>query len=283
MCAHTYADDASFDGTHHWYEITCDHKHLEVEKIAHTDEVGNDGFCEVCQKQFCNHPEATTLTGDKDGHWYAPTCTHTVEITKAPHVDTKDNNGICDDCNYQFCNHTYSDVHSFDANDHWFAPSCGHDVDPIGKENHTDIDGNGVCEVCNNEFCSHDPADTYTYDGKYHWKEAACGHAVPVYEKAEHVDGNSDNVCDACGRSMICEHTFDENVIMKDETHHWYAPNCGHDITDIPEYKVPHADTDDDLHCDFCGGYYEDPNNNGGDINEDEAVETPPHVLTPAV
>ena len=283
MCAHEYAKDASFDGTHHWYEIICEHKNLPITKEAHVDEVGNDGLCEVCEKQFCNHDVADVLSKDKDGHWYAPICTHDVTIVKTPHTVENDdkNDGICDDCGYQFCDHWYKTVHSSDPNYHWYDSDCGHDV-VSGKEEHLDEDGDGVCETCLKEFCNHAPAETYTYDGKYHWKVAACGHDVPVYEKALHYDDDENGFCDACERSMTCEHTFDKDNLFNDETHHWYAPTCGHDIEDIPEHKTLHTDTDDNLACDFCGGYYEDPNNAGGSIDKDDAIETPPHIISPS-
>lgn len=44
---HVYAETPSFDGTYHWYEVTCGHLDQATEKQPHVYD--EDGICQVCE------------------------------------------------------------------------------------------------------------------------------------------------------------------------------------------------------------------------------------------
>ena len=79
---------------------------------------------------------------------------------------------------------------------------------------------------------------------------------------------------------MICEHTYDESEWHSNETHHWYAPTCGHDEDDTKGSYTKHTDIDGNLKCDVCESFYDDPNPSIPD-SSDDPIQLPSHVITP--
>ena len=104
----------------------------------------------------------------------------------------------------------------------------------------------------------HTFATDWTKDETHHWHEATCGHTEEVSEKSEHnfenwkvtkeateeEEGSKEQTCIVCGytateviENLAHTHKFAEEW-TKDETHHWHAATCGHDVTGS---KVAHS------------------------------------------
>ena len=98
----------------------------------------------------------------------------------------------------------------------------------------------------------HEFSDSWSKDATYHWHAATCEHTTEVSGKAEHTFGNwtttkeateeaegsKERSCSVCGytateaiEKLAHTHKFATDW-TKDETHHWYAATCGHDVTD---------------------------------------------------
>ena len=147
--------------------------------------------------------------------------------------------------------HSYSQEWTSDGTGHWHASTCGHDV-TSGFAAHTDADGDFVCDVCGYVIHTHTYETVWSSDAQNHWYAATCGHDV-VSGKAAHSDGDGDGKCDACGYIMAeapeHTHTF-ESGWTSDETGHWHAATCDHDVTSD---FAAHTDSDGDFVCDICG------------------------------
>ena len=99
--------------------------------------------------------------------------------------------------------HTYSEAWTSDANGHWHAATCEHTTEVSGKAEHTFGD----------------------------WKV--------TQEPTEEAEGSREKSC------TVCEYTVPEVIEKlahthkfatdwtKDETHHWYASTCGHEVTEV--------------------------------------------------
>ena len=98
----------------------------------------------------------------------------------------------------------------------------------------------------------HTFSDAWSKDATYHWHAATCEHTTEVSGKAKHTfsewqvtkeateeeEGNKERSCTVCGytvteaiEKLAHTHKFATDW-TKDETHHWYAATCGHDVTD---------------------------------------------------
>ncbi|MBD5131154.1 MAG: leucine-rich repeat domain-containing protein [Clostridiales bacterium] len=125
--------------------------------------------------------------------------------------------------------HTFSDKWSSDSVEHWRDSNCGHAE--ITDEGTHDFDEYGNCSVCG--YRKPHTEHTLKY---YEYKSADC--TAAGYE--EHYE------CTECGRYFSDEdgvhpisfdsvlikatgHSFD-NKLSHDETHHYYAAQCGHDL-----------------------------------------------------
>ena len=259
ICKHPQSENVyASDETHHWLEFTeCEHEVPAELKTLHTDcDENNDGICDVCLYQFCQHPQSEDeYDFDATHHWLKLTeCTHVVpESFKSLH-DDEDNDGVCTVCG-QYCEHSFDTENwSYDENDHYHAASCGHTIAPIDVENHVDTaDNNGICDVCQYVLCTHTWAegDDWSSDESGHWHRVTCGHSIDAIDFAAHVDkvGN-DGVCDIC-KYQICNHTYDtENGYATDKNYHWYPITCGHALPDSA--KQHHDDPDGDGYCTTC-------------------------------
>lgn len=103
----------------------------------------------------------------------------------------------------------------------------------------------------------HTYASTYSYDANGHWIETTCeDHEVEKYNLALHIDSNNDGICDTCSydEHSGAGHTY-ADVLSKDETNHWYAPTCGHDVAG--KDVEAHVDANNDKVCDVAGCGYD--------------------------
>ena len=98
--------------------------------------------------------------------------------------------------------HTYSEAWTSDANGHWHAATCEHTTEVSGKAEHTFGDWKVTQEP------------TEEAEGT---KERSC--TVCEYKVTEVID------------KLAHTHKFATDW-TKNETHHWYAATCGHDVTD---------------------------------------------------
>ena len=98
----------------------------------------------------------------------------------------------------------------------------------------------------------HTFAEDWTSDATHHWHAATCEHTEEISEKAVHnfenwkvtkvpteeAEGTRESTCTVCGyktteviENLAHTHKFATDW-TKDETNHWYASTCGHDVTD---------------------------------------------------
>ena len=105
---------------------------------------------------------------------------------------------------------------------------------------------------CSQEVHEHTFASEWTSDETNHWHTATCGHTTEVSGKAEHTfgewtttkeateeaAGSKKRTCTVCGytateviEKLAHTHTF-ASEWTKDESNHWHASTCGHDVTD---------------------------------------------------
>ncbi|MBQ9780978.1 MAG: hypothetical protein IJW00_08545 [Clostridia bacterium] len=251
---HTFATEWSMDENGHWYAANCGHE-MQANVATHTDD-DNDGVCDICGWDGDHeHVFAEEWSHDETNHWYAATCRHAVKKDEAPHADTN-NDGVCDGCAWNYDHeHTYAKEWSHDNDNHFHAVTCGHDVEAKGKAAHEDADNNGICDGCAWDYDhTHEYAEAWSHDADNHWKDTSCGHAV-VSEQAPHTDENNDGICDGCAWNYDHEHTYQADAEWTiNDTHHWHAPTCGHDVEGIDQTE--HADADDNKECDVCGYDY---------------------------
>ena len=283
VCAWNYDHEHEFeeawqsDADGHWHNAACTHN-VTSQKSAHDDR-NEDGICYFCGYVICSHTfDTESWAKDEDGHWHPATCKHTaVKGEVFPH--DLDEEGFCKDCGYDTHHiHTYEDTWSYNSGFHWYASTCGHPSKQDSKGEHKDENKDGKCEICEYQFCTHTFADTYTKDENGHWYAATCGCEVKKDEAAHYDnDGDSLGVCDACGY-QVCQHTYEDDWSEDyDENYHWKDATCGHDV----KYKEPHRDVDGNLICDECENPYEDPNAEEPEIDPDDVIITPPHIITP--
>ncbi len=108
----------------------------------------------------------------------------------------------------------------------------------------------------------------WSYDETHHWHE--CTGCEEITAKAEHTwndgeittpatetePGEKTYTCTVCDQTKMeeipaidHEHTYSEDWSY-DETHHWHAATCEHDVV---ANKGEHIDKDSDGKCDVCG------------------------------
>lgn len=95
---------------------------------------------------------------------------------------------------------------------------------------------------------THTYADVWSSDENGHWYAATCEHTDEKANTSSHIDEQNDGVCDVCGYGSDHTHTYAEEW-STDETNHWHASTCGHDVKDA---LGAHVDTDHDDLCDTC-------------------------------
>ncbi len=87
-----------------------------------------------------------------------------------------------------------------------------------------------------------------SWDSDFHWYAATCEHSEEVSGKEAHMDEDKNDLCDVCSYAMNHVHTFEKTWVY-DESKHWHAANCGHQVKDA---EAAHADANNDGACDVC-------------------------------
>ena len=250
---HTYSAEWAKDAQSHWHPATCGHNAPKADNANHADN-NNDGACDVCGwDNGHKHEYATEYSYDADYHWYAPSCNHSIEPKdKAAHVDN-DKDGKCEVCMYQYCTHSFDQtVWTNNTDGHWRPATCGCNViDQTTFASHEFGDDGRYCDICNyDNKHEHTYADIWSTTPEKHWKESTC-HSTVKKDEGAHVDTLDNNgICDVC-EYVLCDHNF---VLKYNETHHYYAPSCTHNVQNYGEEA--HVDENRDILCDVCGYNY---------------------------
>ena len=102
--------------------------------------------------------------------------------------------------------------------------------------------------ACAGEEHQHTFAEGWTSDSTHHWHEATCEHSEETEGKAEHTwDGGTVTTAATCTEAgekthtcTVCSATKTEVIAAtghsyagewsSDNTHHWHAATCGHDL-----------------------------------------------------
>ena len=241
---HKFSSDWTYDGTHHWYAATCGHTSEVSEKAEHTfgewtttkeaneEEVGSkERICSVCnyketaeiEKLAHTHKFSSDWTYDGTHHWHAATCGHDVTEGKAAH--------------------TFGE---------WTTTKEATEEAEGSRERSCTVCEYTATEVIEKLAHTHKFATDWTKDETHHWYAATCEHTTEVSEKAAHTfgdwittksateesEGTKERSCTVCGytateaiEKLAHTHKFATGW-TKDETNHWYASTCGHDVTD---------------------------------------------------
>ena len=180
--AHTFSDEWSSNGTHHWHACTDEgYEYLKAGYAEHTltvtDENDNGYLVETCS--ICGYVKRTkhnfsrTWSHDETHHWHA--CTDSgyehLKSNYSEHqfvVKNENDDGYlvekCSVCSYERrTEHRFSDVWSFDATHHWHA--CldeGYEHIKKDYEEHDfddEIEGGYVLHTC--KVCGHSYQEIY--------------------------------------------------------------------------------------------------------------------------
>ncbi len=157
--------------------------------------------------------------------------------------------------------HTFEEAWQSDETDHWHQANCEHADQIKDKAPHEDLDENDLCDVCGyamNHTHTHSDKWSFNKDEHYHAPTCGCNANDKKYQKdnAPHVDEDNNALCDVCGYDYDHTHVYDtENWTKADETYHWHAPTCGHDVEGAD--KEEHTDEDNDGVCDGCDWDYD--------------------------
>ena len=191
----------------------CEYTATEaIEKLAHT------------------HKFASEWTSNETYHWHAATCEHATEVSgKAEH--------------------------SFGE---WTVTKEATEEAEGTKESSCTVCGYKATEAIEKLAHTHTFASEWTSDETNHWHAATCEHTTEVSGKAKHsfgawtttkaateeAEGTRERNCSVCGytateaiEKLAHTHKFATDW-TKDETYHWYASTCGHDVT---EGKTAHT------------------------------------------
>ena len=248
---HTFAEDWSKDATHHWHAATCEHTTEVADKAEHTWDAG------VVSKEATEEAEGTKL-------FTCTECAATKEesIEKLPHTHKYEDKWTSDETHHwhgSACGHAAEvsgkEAHTWDAGVVTLEPT-------------EEAEGNKLftCTVCSatkNEKIeklphTHRYLDTWTSDDDYHWHGSACGHEDEVKDLEEHgwdegkvtkvptceANGEKTFACTTCGKTKVEPISKDMNAHSyqegwtNDETHHWHAAACSHDVV---EGKAEHV------------------------------------------
>lgn len=112
--------------------------------------------------------------------------------------------------------------------------------------------------ACNAPAAENTHTHTYGTDWKSdatkHWHAATCEHTDEKGDIDGHADANKDGVCDVCSYAGDHTHTY-ETEWSFNETNHWRAANCFHDVKADDAAHTADAMGD----CNVCGYHVSDP------------------------
>lgn len=151
--------------------------------------------------------------------------------------------------------HTYATEWSYNAESHWYQATCEHSTLQANFGEHVDDNLDGACDICKFDFvsCEHTYSAAWSSDAQFHWHAATCNHIGSIADQAEHADENNDGACDVCAYMGEHTHTYEDTWTI-DNTQHWHAATCGHDVV---ADAADHVDESNDGVCDVCGWFDE--------------------------
>lgn len=238
---HKFSEEWNSDSSKHWHESTCGHyltsdegSHIfgswTVTKEATETATGSrERFCEECNYKNIEqiapidhtHKFAVNWTCDEKTHWHGAICGHDIKSEETVHnfgvwkvtkEATETESGlkecVCVECNYKVVeliallehNHKFSDTWSGDSEKHWHESTCGHDLKS---------------------------------DEEVH----KMGEWIVTKEATDNESGLKERICQECEYKVIEQieqlkhvHKF-ANGWTNNETNHWHATTCGHDLT----------------------------------------------------
>ena len=218
---------------------------------------------EAIEKLAHTHKFATDWTKDETYHWYASTCGHTTEVSeKAEHsfgdwtvtkeatcTENGERKTTCTICGYEKTEVSGKAEHSFGD---WTVTKAATEEAEGSKERSCSVCGYTATEVIEKLAHIHKFATDWTKDETNHWHAATCEHTTEVSGKAKHsfgdwtvtkeateeAEGSKERSCSVCGykateaiEKLAHTHKF-ATAWTKDETNHWHAATCEHDVTD---------------------------------------------------
>ena len=243
---HSYAKEWSSDNTHHWHEATCEHSEETEGKAEHTwdggtvttaatcTEAGEKTYtCTVCSATkteviaATGHSYAKEWSSDNTHHWHEATCEHTGEKDGyAEHTwdsGTVTTAAMCETAGVMTytctaCNSTKQET----------VPATGHVwndgevTTPAGCL--TDGTTTYTCTVCSATKTEPIPAT-----GNHAWNGGTVTTAATCTEAGEKT--YTCTVCSATKTEVIAAtgHSYAKEW-SSDNTHHWHAATCGHDV-----------------------------------------------------
>ena len=170
---HTFADDWTYNETHHWHAATCEHEDEVSGMAPHEWDEGT-----ITLQPGCTEEGERTYTCECGA------------FTKEPIAPT---------------GHTYSDEWTYNGTDHWHAATCGHTGEVSGKAPHEWDGGKITVEptcteagervhscICGAERTDliapleHAFSDTPVYDGTHHWYPCTREDCNEAKDKTEH-------------------------------------------------------------------------------------------------
>lgn len=197
------------------------------------------------------HESSQGYSSDSQYHWQTVSCQgNEFMMSFGAHAD-EDLDGVCDVCGWFDPTHThsYADTWNYDTQYHWHRITCAHTGAEVEKIAHVDENLDGVCDDCQYQMCEHTYSDAWTSNENGHWHEITCGHTGVANEIFPHEkDEDNDGACDDCG-FQLCEHDYDRENWRADETGHWYAATCGHDV----KGELTDHSYDENYQCTVCG------------------------------
>ena len=242
---HTYGAGWTYDATHHWHEATCEHTGEKDGYAEHTWDGGTvttaatctEGgvmtyTCTVCSATkteviaATGHSYAGEWSSDNTHHWHEATCEHTGEKDGyAEHTwdgGTVTTAAMCETAGVMTytctaCNSTKQET----------VPATGHVwndgevTTPAGCL--TDGTTTYTCTVCSATKTEPIAATGHTWDGGTVTTAATCTEAGEKTYTCIVCSATKTEVIAATGHSYAKEWS-------SDNTHHWHAATCGHDL-----------------------------------------------------
>ncbi len=183
----------------------------------------------ACKAEVHTHTFSSKWTGDETNHWHPATCEHKDKV-----IDK--------------AKHTFGD---------WTITKEATEEAEGSKERTCTVCGYTATEAIEKLEHTHKFATDWTSDETNHWHASTCGHEVTEGKTAhtfgdwittkaatEEETGSKERVCDVCkyiDTEVIAKlehtHKFAKDW-TKDETNHWHASTCGHEVT---EGKTAHT------------------------------------------
>lgn len=232
--------------------------------------------CDGCDLLFDADKNETTsadLTIQKTAHNYGSPVIEWVD----EHTHNEMRSTIS--CQNVGCNESKSEVKSAVRGADNPAPTCTTDGKAVYEATFSEEFGGKQSLKVNLPATGHSFASEWSKDENYHWHAATCEHTTEIDAKAEHTWDSGEittqpgcetdgvitytcTVCDATKTETIdpTGHTYAKDW-SKNDTHHWHAATCGHDLKqdyeehawDEGQVTTPATCTSDGVRTYTCG------------------------------